>query len=82
LPSNISSSTIRGHSSRYDVPGITPTIIGAVTTAVQDAYAYSFKFVYYCMLAFGLVAFACSFILLPNVDVDLTSLVAKKSAGI
>jgi hypothetical protein len=34
------------------------------------------------MLAFGLVAFACSFILLPNVDADLTSLVAKNMAGI
>lgn len=44
------------------VSGITPTIIGAVTVAVQDAYSYSFKFVYYYMLAFGLVAFACSFI--------------------
>jgi hypothetical protein len=64
------------------VAGITPTIIGAATIAVQDAYAYSFKFVYYCMLAFGLVAFACSFLLLPNVDADLTSLVAKKLAGI
>jgi hypothetical protein len=64
------------------VPDITSTIIKAVTIAVQDAYAYSFKFVYYCMLAFGLVAFACSFILLPNVDADLTSLVAKKLAGI
>jgi hypothetical protein len=63
------------------VPGITRTIIGAVTIAVQDAYAYSFKFVCYCMLAFGLVDFACSFILLPNVVADLTSLVAKKLAG-
>jgi hypothetical protein len=64
------------------VPGITPTIIGAATVALQDAYSYSFKFVYYCMLASGLVAFACSFILLPNVDADQTSLVAKKLAGI
>ena len=34
------------------------------------------------MLTFILVAFACSFILLPNVDADLTSLAAKKLAGI
>jgi hypothetical protein len=34
------------------------------------------------MLTFVLVAFACSFILLPNVDADLTSLAANKLAGI
>ena len=85
--SNVPSSIVRGYSSRYGV-----SICGCprhhtdnnwcATVALQDAYSYSFKFVYYCMLASGLVAFAYSFILLPNVDADLTSLVAKKLAGI
>lgn len=43
------------------VPGITPTILGAAAAAIKNAYAYSFHDVWYALLAFALVAMIISF---------------------
>jgi len=38
------------------VPGITPSIIAAATTATKAAYQKSFEIVYFVSIAFGVVA--------------------------
>jgi hypothetical protein len=63
------------------VPGITPAIIGAVSGALQDAYAASFKTVYLVSITFG--GLACIAALFSqNIDDKLTGQVARKMRGI
>lgn len=38
------------------VPGLTPTILAAATTASKAAYQKSFETVYFASIAFGIVA--------------------------
>ncbi|KAK4934944.1 hypothetical protein LTR10_023910 [Elasticomyces elasticus] len=51
-----------------EVPGITPKIILASSTALKNAYIASFKYVWYASIPFGLVSLACA---LSTKDVSL-----------
>ena len=64
------------------VPGISPSIIAAATTATQSAYAYSLRYVYIAALAFGGVGFIVGCFMVPNVDKEMTSFVAKRIQGV
>ncbi|KIX06645.1 uncharacterized protein Z518_04621 [Rhinocladiella mackenziei CBS 650.93] len=60
------------------VPGITAAIVGAVQTAVANAYVETFKYVYYTAIAFG--CFSLIFACLHDKDVQhhLTSHIGKR----
>jgi hypothetical protein len=63
-----------------DVPGITPTVIEAVSHAVKQAYSMSFRTVFLATLPFGAILLV-SAILTPNVEDYLTDEVARKLQG-
>lgn len=62
------------------VPGITPAIQAAVGSAVQQAYAMSFRTVFLCTLPFGAIILVAA-IISPNVEDYLTADVARKLQG-
>ncbi|KAL6704665.1 hypothetical protein ACN47E_007947 [Coniothyrium glycines] len=59
------------------VPGISPEIVAATSTAVKEAYATSFRTVYLCTLPFGALLIVAA-LLSPNVEQYLTDEVARK----
>jgi hypothetical protein len=65
-----------------NVPGITEAIIGAVELAQVDAYAQSFKYVYYACIAFGGVGLITALFIKKDVDAEMTDFVAKKLEGV
>ena len=64
------------------VPGITKAIIGAVEIAQVDAYATSFRYVYYTCIAFGGFGLITALFIVKNVDAEMTDFVAKKLEGV
>ena len=63
------------------VPGITPAVELAVSGAVQDAYASSFKTVYLVSITFGGLAM-CAALLSKNIDELMTNDVARVMRGV
>jgi hypothetical protein len=59
------------------VPGITPDVIAAASTAMKDAYSASFRVVYLASIAFGAFAIFWSFFT-TDVDHLMTNDVARK----
>ncbi|KAH6622003.1 fungal trichothecene efflux pump [Boeremia exigua] len=62
------------------VPGMSPSVLVAVETAVKEAYARSYQTVYLCTLPFG-VLLIFSALFSPNVEKYLTDEVARKLHG-
>lgn len=62
------------------VPGISPEIIAATSSAVKEAYAESFRTVYLCTIPFGVLLIIAA-LLSPNVEKYLTDEVARKMHG-
>lgn len=47
-----------GNSTAYtEIPGVTPEVLSALGTSTKDAYAESFKYIWYALLAFALATF-------------------------
>jgi uncharacterized membrane protein len=66
-----------GTTAAFDsVPGISTTILTAMTSAIQDANASSFKVVYLSSLSFGGVSIIAA-LFATNVDKYLTDFVNK-----
>lgn len=59
------------------MPDITPAVIAATSTALKNAYATTFHYVFYATIPFGvLLIVACCFI--PDMDQYLHNNVAKR----
>jgi hypothetical protein len=63
------------------VPGITPTVIGAVGDAVKVAYSQAFKTVYLTSIAFGGLSIIVA-LFITSVDDLMTDFVARKIRGV
>lgn len=74
IPSFIAAFAL-GPSALTAIPGITPDIIAAGTTAYKQANADAYRTVFLSNMAFSGVAILCS-LLLPNVDHLMTNQVA------
>lgn len=81
LPALFEAITIGTPAAFTKVPGITPAIVRAVSSASQDAYVASFKTVYLVTIAFGVLACIAA-LFSQNIDDKLTDQVARRMGGI
>jgi Fungal trichothecene efflux pump (TRI12) len=76
--SNITTGTLA--SEQALIPGLSNQALGAVNEAVEQAYADSFRYVFYAVVAFGILAIGCA-CLTVNYSSQFTNNVARKLHG-